>query len=131
VAILVLVESADHIVGGGAVLTGVATSLAKDGAEKKIRKVARRFNFSRGLMDKGYSEFKTIFWTIICVKVTPTEPQSRFGECVILIRRSPMTWIQRKLGLQFRNLAKYVSEALPEAGYNYDQHVIKVLKQLS
>ncbi len=112
-------------------LTGASNGLAKDKAEKKIRKVARRFNFSRGLIDKGYSEFKTIFWTIICVKVTPTEVQSRFGECVILIRRSPVSWIQRKLGLQYRNLAKYVSEALPEAGYKYDQHVIKVLKQLS
>jgi hypothetical protein len=131
VAILVLIESADHIVGGGAVLTGVANSLAKDRAEKKVRKVARRFNFSRGLTDNGYSEFKTIFWTVICVKVNPTEAQSRFGECVILIRRSPMSWIQRKLGLQFRNLTKYVSEALSQAGYKYDQHVIKVLKHFS
>ena len=126
-----MIEPADHIAGRGVVLTGVTSSLAQDKAERKIRKVAQRFNFSSGLMQEGYSKFQTVFWTVMFMRATPTDAQSRFGECVILISRSPLSWLHRKFGFQSRNLAKYVSAALSEAGYKYDQHVIKVLKQLS
>jgi len=125
--ILVMLEAADLSAGQSVVTIGTGAYRSPVEGARRVRRIARRFNYRSGLQANGISIFRTFLWHVVFIRVQAVDTSSRSGECVIVMRRSPFTWFERRTGA----LERCVSEAVAAAGYRVDKTLENTITQIS
>jgi len=121
--IFIMLEPADDRIGQAPVVFRNGKPLLDPKIERRLRLVAGslRQGFAGKQLDIQFQ--KSFLWLICFVVVNPVSSESRAGECVIGIRRTPWTWVQRKLRL----LDKRITDPISAAGFQIDLNVREAL----
>lgn len=117
--IFILLEPADDRTGQAPVVFRNGKPLLDSKIERRLRLVAGSIRQGIAAKQLDIRIQKSFLWLICFVVVNPVNSESRAGECVIGIRRTPWTWVQRKLRL----LDKRVTDPISAAGFQIDFQV--------
>lgn len=118
-----MLEPADDLIGQSSIVRRNGKPLLDAKSERRLRLVASSARHGFTAQQPDIQIQKIGLWLICFIVVNPLNPQSRLGECVVGIRRTPWTWVQRK----FRLLDTRIIGAITGAGFRNDLRVSEAL----